>query len=117
MGDLNTDYYNKTQFSYLKNTLNLNTDSILNSINVEPKYSYDSSLNLMIKNSVNEKGMYDYIVPINGFAQPTKIECQITPVRALDFSRMYERSLNTKLYNYGDVEISDHFMVQAKLRF
>ncbi len=117
IGDLNTDYYNQKQFPYLMNTLNLNTDNMANSIYAAPKYSNDSSLNLMIEPGVHEQGMYDYIVPLLGFTQPVEIKKQITPIRALDDAEMYEISLGAKLYNYGNVEISDHFMVQALFKY
>lgn len=88
-----------------------------NSLYPHPKYSYDSNLNLMIALDVNEQGMYDYIIPIKWFAKPTSIQRQIVPMRTVDNNRMYQRSKNTKLYSYGDIEISDHFMVQAKLKY
>ncbi len=116
-GDLNTDHYDEQQFSYMQRTLNLNDQWLSNTLYKTPKFSYDSTLNLMIDSSVNEQGTYDYIIPVNGYAQPEKVDYQITPVRAVDYARMYRRSLNTKLYNYGDVEISDHFMVQGKFFF
>lgn len=117
IGDLNTDYYNQSQFSVLNDILGLNTANMENSINEAPKYSNDSALNLMISPSDNEKGMYDYIVPIYGYTQPVDIQRQITPLRALDYGSMYQRSNNFTLYNYGDVESSDHFMVQALFKY
>jgi hypothetical protein len=35
----------------------------------------------------------------------------------LDDSAMYQRSLDGKLYHYGDVETSDHFMVQGLFKY
>jgi len=81
-----------------------------------PKYSYDNRLNLMIASNIHERGMYDYIIPVEGFAKPTDIQHQIVPIRATDDNRMYQRSKNIQQYSYGDIEVSDHFMVQAKLK-
>jgi len=71
----------------------------------------------MIASNIHEKGMYDYIIPIKGFGEPSNIRHQIVPMRAMDNNRMYRRSKNTRLYSYGDIELSDHFMVQAKLKY
>ncbi|CAC9640490.1 sphingomyelin phosphodiesterase [bacterium endosymbiont of Bathymodiolus sp. 5 South] len=117
IGDLNTDYYNQDQFPYLEKALNLNTSNMKNSIYALPKYSNDSDLNLMIPPGEHDQGMYDYIIPIKGFVQPSQIKRQITPIRALDDSAMYQRSLDGKLYHYGDVETSDHFMVQGLFKY
>ncbi len=117
IGDLNTDYYNQEQFPYLKKVLNLNTDNMENSIYASPKYSNDSNLNLMIPPGEHDQGVYDYIIPIKGFTQPSQIKRQITPIRALDDLTMYQRSLDGKLYHYGDVETSDHFMVQGLFKY
>ncbi len=117
LGDLNTDFYNKAQFDFMQKTLDLDASGVLKNLNKNPKYSDDSSLNLMIDPSNKEHGLYDMVLPVKGYLQPTKSLSQITPLRALDENRMYQRSLNGKLYNYGDVELSDHFMVQAKFTF
>ncbi len=117
LGDTNTSFYNKEQFGYLKKALHLDAANVTENIEKNPKFSYDSSLNLMIDPSVTEYGLYDMVLPVKGYKMPTKAVSQITPLRALDENRMYQRSLNTKLYNYGDVELSDHFMVQAKFSY
>ena len=117
VGDINTDFYNPEQMEYMKDTLNLDLSGMQNTLSEAPKYSYDSTLNLMIDPSVSEKGLYDYVVPFNNYQKPIKSEFQITPVRAVEFADMYKASKNMKLYNYGDVEISDHFMVQGRFTF
>jgi hypothetical protein len=117
LGDTNTSFYNKHEFDYMQSTLNLNAEGVTQNLSKAPRFSYDSSLNLMIDPKVTEYGLYDMVLPVKGFLQPSKSVSQITPLRALDSNRMYQRSLNTKLYNYGDVELSDHFMVQAKFTF
>lgn len=117
MGDLNTDYYKPKQFNVMKQVLNLNTENMPNALYSNPTYSYDNRLNLMIASNIDEKGMYDYIIPVEGFAKPTDIQHQIVPIRAMDDNRMYQRSKNIQLYSYGNIEVSDHFMVGAKLKW
>ncbi len=117
VGDINTDLYNPEQMEYMRETLNLDLSGMQNTLSEAPKYSYDSTLNLMIDPSVSEKGLYDYAIPFNNYQKPIKSEFQITPVRAVDFADMYQASANMKLYNYGDIEISDHFMVQGRFTF
>ena len=114
MGDLNTDYYDKIQFNKMSNTLNLSNDPIENTLYKAPKYSNDSDLNLMISASDKSKEMCDYIVPFRGFLEPNNIQRQITPIRALNDKKMYTSPIKLHLYNYGDIELSDHFLVQAK---
>lgn len=117
MGDLNTDYYTSSQYDYMKNILNLDDNWLNNTLYQNPKYSYDSDLSLMMPKGTNEHGMYDYIVPINGYTLPQKVDYQITPLRAVNYEPMYNKSYNMQLYSFGDVEISDHFMVQGKFYF
>ncbi|MBY0380157.1 MAG: endonuclease/exonuclease/phosphatase family protein [Burkholderiales bacterium] len=117
IGDLNTDFYTHDQFDYMKNTLDLNDTWIKNTLYTNPIYSDDSQSNLMIDPSINEQGLYDYIIPLNGYLLPDSVKYQVTPMRTLDYAPMYRRSHNVKLYNYGDIEVSDHFMVQAKLYY
>ena len=119
MGDLNTDYYNKDQFDVFNQMLE--PQVYLNTEHSNPKYSYDSDLNIMIDPSAKEEhGLYDYISPLKDYSLPMNAEFQITPIRGLGQILMYQRSwLNsiTKVYSYGDVELSDHYMVQAKYIF
>ena len=117
LGDLNTDLYNQSQFNYMVNTLDLNNTFIKNTLNHNPKYSYDSEINLMIKPGTDEQGVYDYIFSVNGYQQPYKVDYQMMPVRAVDFAPMYRKSSGINLYNRGNIEVSDHFMVQAKYYF
>ena len=116
-GDLNTDLYNNSQFSYMKDTLNLNSTFIKNTLYKNPVFSYDSKINLMIDPNAPEHGMYDYIVPVNDFQLPIKADYELTPIRAVDYAPMYTKSNNGKLYNRGDVELSDHFMLQGRFYF
>ncbi len=117
VGDTNTSFYDKSQFDYMKSTLNLNSDGVLNNLYKTPKFSYDSSLNLMVSPSVTEYGLYDFAMPVKDFLQPSKILSQITPLRAVDQQSMYSRAWIRKLYHYGDIDLSDHFMVQTKFTF
>ena len=117
MGDLNTDYYTSSQYNYMKAALNLNDSWIKNTIYTDPIYSYDPKLNLMIDSSITVQGLYDYLIPLNGYLLPQKVDYQIIPIRAVDYAPMYQKSHNEKLYSYGDVETSDHFMLQGRFFF
>lgn len=117
LGDTNCNFYKKSQFPFMKATLNLNDEGVLNNDFKTPKYSSDSALNLMTHTADHEVGLYDMVLPVKGFLQPKESRSQITPLRALDDNRMYQRSYDANVYNYGNVELSDHFMVQAKFTF
>ena len=117
LGDFNTDFYDEKQFGYLQSTLNLNSGNVLNNLFKTPKFSADSDLNLMIAPKDSSHSILDMVLPVKDFLQPVSSLSQITPLRALDNNRMYQRSYNAKLYHYGNVELSDHFMVQAKFTF
>ncbi|MCW7554639.1 endonuclease/exonuclease/phosphatase family protein [Endozoicomonas gorgoniicola] len=117
LGDFNTDFYDKKQFGHLQSILNLNSENVLNNLFKTPKFSADSDLNLMIAPEDRSHSILDMVLPVKDFLQPVSSLSQITPLRALDDNRMYQRSYNAKLYHYGNVELSDHFMVQAKFTF
>ncbi|UYM17722.1 endonuclease/exonuclease/phosphatase family protein [Endozoicomonas euniceicola] len=117
LGDFNTDFYNEKQFGYLQSTLNLDSGNVLKNLFKTPKFSADSDLNLMIAPKDSSRSILDMALPVKDFLQPVSSHSQITPLRALDNNRMYQRSRNAKLYHYGNVELSDHFMVQAKFIF
>ena len=117
VGDTNTNYYNESQFGFMKSILNLNSEGVLKNIYKTPKFSCDYTLNLMIPSSDHERALYDYVLPVKGFLQPSSMMSQITPLRAVDDVAMYSRSWIPRIYNYGNIELSDHFMVQAKFTF
>ena len=71
----------------------------------------------MISPKTTSKALLDYITPIVNYPAPSKVTEQVTVIRALDDARMYEPSKNTFLYHYGDIDLSDHFMLQAKFVF
>ncbi len=112
-GDLNTDYYDKSDYGFLQKTLNLGRMGMTNSVYAEPLYSSDDELNLMKERTTSGGSVLDYISPVLGFKQPFSVKRQITPVRAVDSNRMYQRSKDIKIYHYGNIETSDHFMVQS----
>ena len=115
-GDLNTDYY-YSHYKFLQKTLKLDDMGMKNSVYAEPKYSSDNLINLMSPDDIRDRGMIDYLSPVLGFKKPLSVQRQITPVRATDWEPMYESPKSGVTYHYGDIETSDHFMVQAIIRY
>jgi hypothetical protein len=72
--------YYFSYYWYLNLTLSQGMETDLGYNNLW-KYSNDSDLNLMIPPGEHDQGMYDYIIPIKGFVQPSQIKRQITPIR------------------------------------
>ena len=110
----NVSYYDKAAFKVMESVLQLDPSTINNTLFQSPKFSYDANVNLMAKFGTYRFGLYDMVLPIKGFKAPAKSVSQVTPLRALDSNSMYERPLNYMIDNDGDVELSSHFMVQAK---
>ncbi len=113
-GDTNVSYYNKPAFEEMQKALNLDTSVVHSNLFKSPRFSYDTSINLMAKPYTHEYGLYDVVMAIKGFKKPSKSVSQITPLRALDSNKMYQRGMEPMSYSFGDVELSSHFMVQAK---
>ena len=114
MGDLNIDYYSR-EFADLDARLPLAVYK--NREHAAPVYSFDAKRNLMIPESSQAQARYDYIAPLRDHRLPGRAALQITPLRAVDDLLMYQTDWGFHNYHKGDIELSDHFLVQAKLDF
>jgi len=119
-GDLNIDYQacflNKDCGEYQKTIQSVDKNyPRWNNINTVP-FGSDPSKNLMNTDPNGE--MEDYVLPISiGYLAPTTQQSHIRVIREPAIPLMYDGGLQVFHNPFGDLDLSDHFMLESILSF
>lgn len=120
VGDLNIDYQacflKKDCEEYQKTIQSINKDyPAWDNIDVVP-FGSDPNKNLM--NTDSDAEMEDYVVPVSiGYLAPTTQRTHIRVIREPAIPMMYDGGTQLLHNPFGDLDLSDHFMLESMLSY